>query len=200
MRTGEKFFNLCEKLEIGKWEFNFLKREFILTFEEVHKLDDLKIIFNGENGAFVLGNSHNYGGIHLIQLDVDRKIVKYERTSIGERITFKETVKKRELKLYLERGWIIKKKIIPIITPISKWWNKYSVENKINIISFLIPALIAIFFGYLNYQSNNEIRDLKNLNNELNLNNNLLNTENSYLIDSVNKLNKIIDTISLKPK
>ena len=77
MITGEKFYNLCEKLEIGKWEFNFLKREFILTFEEVHKLDELKIVFNGENGAFVLGNSHDYGGIHLIQLDVEKKIVKY---------------------------------------------------------------------------------------------------------------------------
>tara|TARA_R110001606_G_scaffold35791_1_gene103681 strand:+ start:96 stop:590 length:495 start_codon:yes stop_codon:yes gene_type:complete len=77
MIIGEKFYNLCEKLEIGKWEFNFLKREFILSFDEVHKLDDLKIVFNGENGGFVLGNSHDYGGIHLIQLDVDRKIVKY---------------------------------------------------------------------------------------------------------------------------
>jgi len=77
MIIGEKFYNLCEKLEIGKWKFNFLKKEFILSFEEVHKLYDLKIVFNGETGAFVLGNSHDYGGIHLIQLDVDRKIVKY---------------------------------------------------------------------------------------------------------------------------
>jgi hypothetical protein len=77
MKTGEKFYKLCEKLEIGKWKFNFFKREFILSIEEVHKLDDLKIVFNGENGGFVLGNSHDYGGIHLIQLDVEKNIVKY---------------------------------------------------------------------------------------------------------------------------
>lgn len=77
MRTGEKFYNLCQNLEIGKWVSNFQKRDFILEFAEVQKLHDLNILFNGEKGGFVLGNSHSYGGIHLIQMNFEKKNVKY---------------------------------------------------------------------------------------------------------------------------
>ena len=81
MKTGEKFYQLCTKLGIGKWEWNFKsaipKTELIFSIEEIHKLNDLKILFNGENGGFVLGNSHDDGGIHLLQLDIEKNIVKY---------------------------------------------------------------------------------------------------------------------------
>lgn len=81
MIPGEKFYQLCKKLGIGNWVWNFdtkiPKSELIFSIEEIHKLNELKIIFNGQNGGFVLGNSHDVGGIHLLQHDVDKNIVKY---------------------------------------------------------------------------------------------------------------------------
>lgn len=81
MKTGEKFYKLCSELGIGNWEWNFNsttpKTELIISVNEIHKLNDLKIVFNGENGGFVLGNSHDKGGIHLLQPDIDRNVIKY---------------------------------------------------------------------------------------------------------------------------
>ena len=81
MKTGHKFYQLCSKLGIGKWEWNFdsttPKTELIFSINEIHKLNDLKIVFSGENGGFVLGNSHDNGGIHLLQLDIDKNVIKY---------------------------------------------------------------------------------------------------------------------------
>jgi len=81
MITGQKFYQLCTKLGLGKWEWNFdstiPKTELIFSIEEIHKLNDLKIVFNGEKGGLVLGNSHDDGGIHLLQLDIEKNIIKY---------------------------------------------------------------------------------------------------------------------------
>ena len=81
MKTGEKFYQLCTKLEIGKWEWNFEstipKTELIFSINDFHKLNDLKIIFNGKDGGLVLGNSHDNGGIHLLQLDLEKDTIKY---------------------------------------------------------------------------------------------------------------------------
>jgi hypothetical protein len=81
MIPGEKFYQLCKKLGIGNWEWNFdskiPKLELIFSIDEFHKLTELKIVFNGQNGGLVLGNSHDVGGIHLLQLDLEKNIVKY---------------------------------------------------------------------------------------------------------------------------
>ncbi|WP_318344076.1 hypothetical protein [Flagellimonas baculiformis] len=81
MKIGEKFYQFCIKHGIGKWEWNFDSTipitELIFSTEEIYKLNDLKVIFSGEKGGLVLGNSHNDGGIHLLQLDIDKNIMKY---------------------------------------------------------------------------------------------------------------------------
>jgi len=81
MIPGEKFYQLCKKLEIGNWIWSFdtkiPKSELIFSIDEIHKLNELKIIFNGQNGGLVLGNSHDEGGIHLLRLDVEKNIVIY---------------------------------------------------------------------------------------------------------------------------
>lgn len=124
------------------------------------------------------------------------KIKRYESTSTGARITFNETIKKSELNWYLENGWTISEKIIPAVTPTLKWWNKFSTDQKLNILNFLIPSLIALFFGVLAYYSNKENDTLKQDSKILNENYYLLENKNIYLIDSISKLNKTIDSIS----
>ena len=64
--TFEKF---CSKHNIGKWNYYFAEAKQVFEFKEneVHKLIDLGLIFNGTEGGLVLGNSHQKGGIHLLQ-------------------------------------------------------------------------------------------------------------------------------------
>ena len=64
--TFEKF---CTKHNIGKWNYYFAEAKQVFEFkiEEFHKLNELGLIFNGIEGGLVLGNSHQKGGIHLLQ-------------------------------------------------------------------------------------------------------------------------------------
>ena len=79
MEFGKTFLDFCRQKNIGKWNFDFknFENSFELTFDEFHEIGDLKIVFNGENGGLVLGNSHSQGGIHLLQQDFEKNILKY---------------------------------------------------------------------------------------------------------------------------
>jgi len=82
----KKEFKLNEfrtKTGIGKWKWKWNfdniipKAELIFSNADLDKLINLKIIFNGNEGGLVLGNSHSKGGIHLLEIDLDKDKIKY---------------------------------------------------------------------------------------------------------------------------
>jgi hypothetical protein len=109
-------------------------------------------------------------------------IVKYTPDGYGGSLSETKTVTKSELKNNLDNGWIVYEKITPIKTPFLKWWNKFTIDNKLVILSFSIPSLIAVFFGVLAYQTENENDSLKSQNKTLNENYNQL--KRSFLLTS----------------
>ena len=125
------------------------------------------------------------------------KIERYESSPTGARITFKDTIKKSELKWHLENGWEIVEKITPVLTPISKWWNNFSITNKIAILAIFIPVLFGgVYFLVEQYQNNK----YESLNKDYFLlkrkfensqsDNFELKKLNKSLIDSLSKLNR----------
>ena len=91
-------------------------------------------------------------------------IIKYTPDGYGGKRTEIKTVRKSELKSHLKNGWVLDEKIIPFITPFKKWWNKFTMDNKLVILSILIPSLIAIVFGVLAYRTDkkNNLLELEN--------------------------------------
>ncbi len=79
MPPGHTFITFCLKHDLGKWsqEVETEKPFFELTFDEVHKLIDLKVVFDGTNGGLVLGKLHIDGGVHMINLNADTRTFKY---------------------------------------------------------------------------------------------------------------------------
>jgi hypothetical protein len=61
--------NFCSENKIGKWNHYFAEAKNVFEFKikELHKLIDLGLVHNGTEGGLVLGNSHQKGGIHLLQ-------------------------------------------------------------------------------------------------------------------------------------
>ena len=128
------------------------------------------------------------------------KIKKTQTSKSGNIFTFNETIKKSELDYHLKNGFVIVKKIIPVITPVSDWWNKFSTGNKIAILAIVVPIIFGgIYFGLEKY-SDNKYNSLNQNYDKLKSEQNDLNEQKLTLSDSLNKLNKIIDTISRKPK
>lgn len=126
------------------------------------------------------------------------KMKKSVTTETGSEIVFNETIKQSELDFHLKDGWVIIKKITPIITPISDWWNKFSIGNKIAILAIFFPILFSGIYLCFEKYFDNKYSSL-NLNYEkLKSERNDLKKQNLILFDSVNKLNKTIDTISRK--
>lgn len=99
-------------------------------------------------------------------------IVKYTPDGYGGNLSEIKTIRKKELKEYLKNGWFLQRKIVPLITPFVGWWNKFSTNQKIAIIAFIIPS----FFGglgwcldkYFDNNYNDLIQDYKNLDSEYN--------------------------------
>jgi hypothetical protein len=118
------------------------------------------------------------------------KIRKTVTTKTGSPNIFNKTIKKSELDLHLKDNWFIVEKIIPLITPVSKWWNKFSIGNKIAILAIFIPIL----FGGIYFCLDNKYENLKQNYTNLKIENNSLNKRNLILFDSINKLNEIIES------
>jgi hypothetical protein len=97
-------------------------------------------------------------------------IIKHTSDGYGGSLSERKTVGKSELHQFTNNDWYILEKIIPIITPLKKWWAKFTIDNKLVILSFSIPSLIAVFFGVLAYQTDNENDSLKLQNKTLNEN------------------------------
>lgn len=106
-------------------------------------------------------------------------------------------VKKRQLKEYLDKGWILSEKFIPIITPFTKWWNKFTTNQKIGIIAIIVP----LFFGglkltidtYLNHKYPSLKKEFNSLNDKYHL-------LQENCSDSITTLNEQIETISQELK
>jgi hypothetical protein len=89
----------------------------------------------------------------------------------------KTVTKKSELKKCLKNGWYEVDRFTPVITPIKKWWNNFSTNQKIAIIAIIVPCF-AVFGWSLDKYFDNEYRVLKHKYNEL---------ENKY-----NKTNQVL--------
>jgi hypothetical protein len=106
----------------------------------------------------------------------------------------KIVTKKSELKNCLNNGWYEEDRFTAIITPIKKWWNNFAIDHKLIILSFIIPSLIAVFFGVLAHQTNKDNDLLKDENKTLNenynqLKRNLLLTSDSLALELKNSEN-----------
>lgn len=68
METGTTCFDLCKKLNIGKWTWckDTHELHFEFSTEDLNQLKALNLVAKGAQGGLVLGNSHTDGGIHLI--------------------------------------------------------------------------------------------------------------------------------------
>jgi hypothetical protein len=131
----------------------------------------------------------------MIKYEIKKKI----KDVVGSPIIFNETIKKSELDSYLKKGWYISRKVIPVITPITEWWNKFSIGNKIGILAFVFPIIFGgIYFGLEKYLDN-KYNSLNQKHENLKHEHNDLKKKHLILSDSVNKLNKIIDTILREP-
>jgi hypothetical protein len=82
MNFGNKFLDFCKENNLGKWNFYLktFKNSYEFTVDEFHKIIDFDIVFYGQEGGLIMGNLHTQGGIHLIQPDFEKGILKY----IGE--------------------------------------------------------------------------------------------------------------------
>jgi hypothetical protein len=95
-------------------------------------------------------------------------IIKYTPDGYGGNLSELKTIKKYELDEYLNNGWHILEKIIPIITPLKKWWNEFSTSHKIAIITFIIPSFFGGLGWILDKVFDNKYYELKNHYEELN--------------------------------
>jgi hypothetical protein len=124
------------------------------------------------------------------------KIEKYSNIPGGHLVTFRKIVSKKELNSYLKNEWFVVEKIVPFKT----WWSKFSIGNKIAIIAFVVPVIFGgIYFGLEKYLDN-KYNSLNHNYNKLKSEQDVLNEQKLISSDSLNKLNKIIDTISIKQK
>jgi hypothetical protein len=127
-------------------------------------------------------------------------IIKYIPDGYGGNLSEEKIIRKSELKMYLEDGWVLHKKIIPIITIFIDWWKPISLANKIAIIGILIPTIIAVLFGVLAHLSNKENDSLKNENKTLNENYNQLKHNLILTADSLNSERKNLKYLLQKSK
>lgn len=75
MTTGKKFFELCEKLSIGrKVVTGIFKFDFFITVDEFNQLLNVTQVGQVSGGCVVLGNSHDEGGIHLLQPQLNNEL------------------------------------------------------------------------------------------------------------------------------
>lgn len=95
-------------------------------------------------------------------------IVKYTPDGYGGNLSELKTIKKYELDEYLSNDWHILEKIIPIITPLKKWWNKFSTSHKIAILTLIIPSFFGGLGWVLDKVCDNKYYELKNQYEELN--------------------------------
>jgi hypothetical protein len=109
----------------------------------------------------------------------------------------KVVTNKSELKKCLKNNWYVVDKYTPILTPFKKWWNNFTTNQKIAILTIIIPLSFACLKWsvetYLNHEYHSLKIDYKSLN------------EKYYLLqekcnDSITTLNERIETISLKLK
>ena len=95
-------------------------------------------------------------------------IVKYTPDGYGGNLSELKTIKKYELDEYLDNGWHILEKIIPIITALKKWWNEFSTSHKIAIITLIITSFFGFLALILDKVFDNKYYQLKNQYEELN--------------------------------
>ena len=142
-----------------------------------------------DNSAYPIVGKH----LPLILKMIKYIVVKYNSDGFGGVTSETKTVSKSVLQKYLNNEWVILEEIIPIITPLSKWWNKFTTNQKISIIAIILP----LFFGglkwtfdtYLNHKYPVLKKDYNSLNDKYHLLKESCN-------DSINELNKKIESIS----
>jgi hypothetical protein len=110
--------------------------------------------------------------------------------------------KKSELRNCLNNGWYEVDRFTPIITPIKKWWNNFTTNQKIAILSFIISSSVALIFGIVAYKSDKENDSLKIQNTTLNENynqskRNLILTSDSLSLERENS-EKLLQQLKTK--
>ena len=125
-------------------------------------------------------------------------IIKYTPDGYGGNLSEVKTINKSELKINLNNGWFIHKKLIPLITPILDWWKPISLTNKIAIIGILIPTIVAVFFGVLSHVLNTENDSLKIRNETLNEKYTQSKRNLILTVDSLNKERKVSEGLLQK--
>ena len=114
----------------------------------------------------------------------------YKQTGVETKI-----ISSRLLSLHINNGWTVKRKIYPLITSFKDWWKTLTNGNKIAFFALIIP----LFFGglkwtvdtYLNHKYPVLKKDYNSLNDKYHLLKESCN-------DSINELNKKIESISLE--
>ena len=142
------------------------------------------------------------------------EIIRYSSDGYGGSLSKTKLVKKSELQKHLDNDWFLRKKIIPIITPLKDWWKPISFTNKVAIFGIILTAFLTLFLWslseYFQYKKSNlkteksllinRFDSLKKSNDSLNLNFELLNQRFHSLTDSLNQKNKIIENLKLEIK
>lgn len=123
-------------------------------------------------------------------------IIKYNPDGYGGNLSEIKTVRKNELKEYLDNDWFIKKKVIPIITPFLDWWNQFNINQKIAILTIIIPLFFGGLGWCLNKYFDNKYNDLKHQHDQLYNDYNLKEQTLILLSDSLKIERKKIQDIS----
>ena len=109
-----------------------------------------------------------------------------------------KTVSKSELKLYLDKDWVLHRKKYFLITSFLDWFKKLSDSEKIAFFALVIPSVIAIIFGILAHRSNENNRLINNKLDSIKTRTLNLEKSNRLFKEQINTLNKKLDTISQK--
>ena len=94
------------------------------------------------------------------------------------------SVKKSELKKYLDEGWSFIGKRYFLITSFIHWWSKFSTTQRISIFTIFLTA----FYFFLSMSLDNQYTDLKDKyesleNKQIQLNNTLIITSDSLKVE-----------------
>jgi hypothetical protein len=83
------------------------------------------------------------------------EIIRYSSDDYGGSLSKTKLVKKTELQKHLEKDWLLRKKIIPVLTPLKDWWKPISLTNKVAICGIILSAfLVSLFWGIDKYLEN----------------------------------------------
>ena len=112
-------------------------------------------------------------------------IIKYTTDEFGGKTSEVKTTIKSKLKEHLSNGWVLHKKIIPIITPFLDWWKTLTNGNKIAFLGVIVSAFLIVLFWILDRVFDDKYNDLNQKYEKLDQNYTELNQFYILTIDSL---------------